>query len=363
MKKLTDEVAFGFVRYANVWEDANILTSALQPKPGSRILSIASAGDNCFALLACDPEIVVAADLNPAQLCLIELKKIAIKHLEYRECLKFLGFEKSNNRAQVYGSLKHNLSNDARTFWDENLKDIESGVIHAGKFERYFRLFAYKILPFIHRKSTVAALLSHKTAQEQQDFYHNHWNTWRWRLLFKIFFGRWVMGRLGRDPAFLNQVKLSVGDYIFQKAETHLCSIEAQNNHILRYNLTGNFGHLLPDYLSSEHRFVEMKKRINRVVLFKGFAQEAGAQYGPFDAMNLSDIFEYMDENTFATVGQQLTNIANPGCRFAYWNLMTPRRLSEVLGQNMHYNADLSQKLTAEDRGFFYNQIIVEQWK
>ncbi len=363
MKKLTDEVEFSFVRYANVWEDADLLMRGLQPKPGSRILSIGSAGDNCFALLESDPEIVVAADLNPAQLCLIELKKVAIAHLNYAECLQFLGFHDHKNRVQIYQQLADHLSNDTKVFWDKNLKDIQTGVIHAGKFERYFRVFAHKVLPFIHSKKTVEALLSTKTTQEQQAFYHQHWNTWRWRLLFKIFFGRWVMGRLGRDPAFLKEVKLSVGDYIFQKAEKHLCSALAQSNHILRYNLTGDFGHLLPDYLSSAARFEQLKTRIDRVVLFKGFAQESGAQYGHFDAMNLSDIFEYMDESTFAAVGQQLMDIANPGCRIAYWNLMAPRRLSQVFGETLRYETELSQQLTAEDRGFFYNQIIIEQWR
>jgi S-adenosylmethionine:diacylglycerol 3-amino-3-carboxypropyl transferase len=51
--------AFDRVRYANCWEDADILCEALQPQPGSRILSIASAGDNVLAVL------YGYSDLNP----------------------------------------------------------------------------------------------------------------------------------------------------------------------------------------------------------------------------------------------------------------------------------------------------------
>ena len=44
--------SFDLIRYANCWEDADVLLDALQPKPGDRILSIASAGDNSLSLLA-----------------------------------------------------------------------------------------------------------------------------------------------------------------------------------------------------------------------------------------------------------------------------------------------------------------------
>ena len=53
------EVSLDFVRYANVWEDAAVLREGLRIRPGERVLSIASAGDNCLAMLADDPALVV----------------------------------------------------------------------------------------------------------------------------------------------------------------------------------------------------------------------------------------------------------------------------------------------------------------
>ena len=38
-------------------------------------------------------------------------------------------------------------------------------------------------------------------AEERRAFYDEQWDTWRWRLLFRVFFSRFVMGRLGRDPS------------------------------------------------------------------------------------------------------------------------------------------------------------------
>ena len=46
---------FSSVRYAQCWEDADILTDALAVEPHHACLAIASAGDNALALLAGSP--------------------------------------------------------------------------------------------------------------------------------------------------------------------------------------------------------------------------------------------------------------------------------------------------------------------
>ena len=81
------------IRYANCWEDADILLKGMDPKAGDRILSIGSGGDNSLALLSRNPECVVAVDISEPQLHLIALKKAAVKHLDYEAFLGFLGFK------------------------------------------------------------------------------------------------------------------------------------------------------------------------------------------------------------------------------------------------------------------------------
>jgi len=73
MSEHLQNVSADYIRYANCWEDADILCPGLSLKQDSKILSIASAGDNTFSLLTADPELVVAADLNSAQLNLMRL--------------------------------------------------------------------------------------------------------------------------------------------------------------------------------------------------------------------------------------------------------------------------------------------------
>ena len=52
MSRIEQRARFDIIRYANSWEDADLLVDALRPAPGKRMLSIASAGDNAFALVA-----------------------------------------------------------------------------------------------------------------------------------------------------------------------------------------------------------------------------------------------------------------------------------------------------------------------
>src|SRR4029434_2763681 len=64
---------FSQIRYAQCWEDADVLLEALAIQPGEVCLSIGSAGDNTLALLAREPARVIAVDLNPSHLARLRL--------------------------------------------------------------------------------------------------------------------------------------------------------------------------------------------------------------------------------------------------------------------------------------------------
>ena len=360
MSKSVEKVDFSKIRYANCWEDADILLEGLKPDSGSRILSIASAGDNSFALLSSNPELVVAVDVSKVQLHLCKLKKVAIKNLEREECMQFLGFRSDNKRIETYKLLKSQLSSETRSYFDQQPHEIQNGIIHQGKFEKYFQLFSQKILPLIHSKKTIKKLFQEKSELSQIAFYNEKWNTWRWRMLFKLFFSKAIMGKIGRDPEFMRQVEIPVAEYIFRKTESHLQSQAAQQNFILHYNLTGDFGVHLPYYLQEQH-YEKVKKNLDALLLFEGYAEDAISQHKLFDLMNLSNIFEYMDLETFQNTGQKLINGLNKYGKMAYWNLMVPRQLSKEFPEQLNFQSSISDELTQKDKGFFYHQILIEE--
>lgn len=360
MSDLRTKVDFNLIRYANCWEDPQILLKGLDIHAGDKILSIGSAGDNSFSLLCANPSLVVAVDVNVVQLYLIELKKVLIQLLDCEEVVQFLGYRESLNRAAIFKSIRPHLSTDARQYWDQHSELLYKGIIHEGKFEKYFKLFSHKILPFIHSTTDIETLLSPKDEIAQRRYYEQEWNTWRWRLFFKVFFSKVVMGKLGRDPEFLKEVNVPVGDYIFKKAARHLKRVQAQQNPFLRYNLTGDFGGLLPHYLQADN-FNKIKTTIEHLQIRQGFAEEVCSEFGSFDGMNLSNIFEYMDKSLFRSTAEKLLANLNDKGRMAYWNLMVPRRISGVFPSEVRYLASLSSQLSQEDNGFFYNHFIVDQ--
>ena len=355
------KVDHGYIRYANCWEDAELLLEALDVREGQRVLSIGSAGDNSFSLLLNAPELVLAVDINPLQLHLIELKKAAITVLDREACLAFLGFRASNERLATFERLRSTMPDASQRFWAVLSRQIEAGVITQGKFERYFSLFRRWVLPLVHGRKRRKALIAPKSGSEQQHFYLHEWDSWRWRALFRLFFSRTVMGRLGRDPAFLEQVKLNVGEFILGRASEHLRSTVCQQNEFLEFIWTGTFERNLPHYVRAGN-YERIRTNIRRLHTFEGLAEAAFREHGHFDRFNLSNIFEYMPANVFASVASDLVDHANAGARLAYWNLMVPRQLSSVDGRLVHDEA-MSAQLTKRDKGFFYRAFFVDRLK
>jgi S-adenosylmethionine-diacylglycerol 3-amino-3-carboxypropyl transferase len=356
---IEDRAAFDRMRYASVWEDADILCEALAPvASGGRLLSIASAGDNALALLTLDPREVVAVDLSQPQLAALALRVAAFRAMEPASLLEFLGVTPTSGRLGTYAAIRTSLPAFAREFWDAHPDVVAGGVIHAGRFERYLRLFRRRVLPLIHSRRRIERLLDQDTLEEQERFYREEWDTRRWRLVFRFFFGRFVMGRLGRDPAFFDHVEGSVGERILARTRHALTAIPVRTNPYLTYIMTGNYGpDALPRYLRAEHVAV-IRERLDRVTLVRGPAE---AVDGPFHGFNLSDIFEYMSPAVHEHVYTALVARASPGARLAYWNMLAPRGAAAGVADQVHPLNVLAGDLHARDKAWFYQAFHVDE--
>lgn len=354
------KVSLDFIRYANCWEDAELLLECLAPQPGQRLLSIGSGGDNSLALLSHSPEWVVAVDVNPVQIYLLELKKAAMQSFSREDYLQFIGFRAGGERKKQFQGIRQDLPSATRAYWDENLDLIERGLVHQGKFERYLRFFAKRVLPLIHSKGKIHQLLAPKTAAAQAAFYEKKWNNLRWRLLFKVFFSKWLLGLFGRDIRFMKEVEVPVGTFLLNKTARHLRSIYAQDNFILHYAATGNFGQHLPYYVQPGI-YENIQAHLPRLLTVEGLAETAIERYGPFDGFNLSNIFEYMNPQQFQQTVRQLLAGSKPGAVYTYWNLMVPRRMSEVHSSIQAASATWQAEASERDRGFFYGAIHKDQ--
>src|SRR3989344_6468630 len=106
------------LRYAQCWEDADVLLDGLDVQAGDVCLSIASGGDNTLALLTASPRKIIAIDMNPAQLACLELRAAAYRDLGYAEMLELLGSRPSRQRLALYQVCRSSLSPPARSYWD-----------------------------------------------------------------------------------------------------------------------------------------------------------------------------------------------------------------------------------------------------
>lgn len=353
---------FSGIRYAQCWEDADILLEALDIQPGDVCLSIASAGDNALAMLTRKPERVFALDLSSAQLACVELRVAAYRELSHPELLELIGSTPSSRREQLYRRCRPCLSAAVQAFWDAHAGEIAQGIGSAGKFERYFATFRQRILPLVHSRKRVERLLVGGSPAERAEFFDRHWNTWRWRLLFRIFFSRFVMGRMGRDPSFFNYVEGSVSGRILSHAQHALRELDPAQNPYLQWILTGRHTTALPFSLRPEN-FETIRGNLDRLEWRQQPVEEFASAQGrnAIDRFNLSDIFEYMSPENYHCLLEKLAKCGRRGGRLAYWNMLVPRSRPESMAGQLRPLPEVGRRLLEQDKAFFYYAFIVEE--
>jgi S-adenosylmethionine-diacylglycerol 3-amino-3-carboxypropyl transferase len=353
---------FSAIRYGQCWEDADVLLEALEVQPGDTCLSIASAGDNTLALLTRAPERVIALDLSAAQLACLELRVAAYRALTHAELLELIGSTPSARRHDLYRRCRGQLSPDVCRFWDTRADAIQAGIGGAGKFERYLALFSERVLPLVHSRARVERLLQGGTHEEREAFYNREWDTWRWRAMFRAFFSRPVMGRVGRDPSFFRYVHGNVADRILARTRHALTVLDPAANPYVQWILTGRHTVALPYALRPEH-FQTIRDRLDHLEWHRQSLEDYLGTAGrhTIDCFNLSDIFEYMAPESCHRVLEQLADAGGSGARLAYWNMLVPRRMPERLAGRLRSLPELAARLHRSDKAFFYSAFVVEE--
>ncbi|HEY5792123.1 MAG TPA: DUF3419 family protein [Chthoniobacterales bacterium] len=353
---------FTILRYAQVWEDADILIQGLAIQPDDVCLSIASAGDNALSLIGAGARRVVALDLNPAQLAALELRVAAFRTLEHGEILELAGSSPSERRLELYFKCRDCLSPPARIFWEARHSDIQAGIGQAGKFERYFKLFRTRIIPWIHNARIVDELLKAKPRSAREAFYEKTWNNWRWQLLFRFFFSRTIMGRMGRDPSFFRYVEGSVAEKILSRTRHALTELDPSANPYLQWILKGRHLTALPHYLRPEN-FEKIRAGLPRLEWRQASVEAflSKTAKGTFSKFNLSDIFEYMSADQSTALLEGLITAARSRSRIAYWNMLAPRNASEALRGRIQPLTESARTLHLQDKAFFYSAFVLEE--
>jgi S-adenosylmethionine-diacylglycerol 3-amino-3-carboxypropyl transferase len=367
---LESEVAkradFERIRYAQSWEDPSCLEGALAPNADSRIVSIAAAGDNSFALLVQGAGRVVSLDMSPAQCALVELKRAAILTLEYEELLRFLGVTVGADRTALYMRVRRELPDDARAYWDSQTDVIARGVIHAGKLENMFRVFRTRVHPALHTPRTTRAVFEPRSRMQREAFWHERWNNRRWQAALRLFFSERVIAHLGRDKSFFDHVQIRVSEHYSRRAFHAFVELDPSTNPFLQYILLGRYldldsGH---PYLAPKN-FELLRERLDRLevrcVEMEGFL--SACEPGEFTGFNLSDIFEWMSDELHERVYRAIVRASAPDATLAYWNNLVPRSAPQSLLEAGAVTTDreLARRLHDADRAFLYRDFHVDR--
>ena len=360
--EISKRARFSYIRYSQCWEDTEVVLDALNIQEGETCVSIASAGDNSLALLTKNPAKVIALDINPAQLALVDLKKQAIKHLERDEVMDLFGYTDcdSEEKTLLYKVLIPFLSESTIEYFDHNIDLIEGRLCDAGKFEGYFRCFRNVILPLIHRKSTVEELVRKKSLSARKRFYNNKWNTLAWHTMVKVFFSNTIIGLFGRDPEFFKYVNRSLPEFLQSSIYNALVNQDPSENPYLHWILFGEFK-TLPFWLQKDN-YALIKQNIEKLELRQKSVEEFVDEENQesIDCWNLSDIFEYMSQTNYLNLLAKISRVSRDGARLAYWNMLVPRQALNSFGNDNQPKQTDSDKLYRRNKTFFYTRFILE---
>lgn len=336
-----------YIHYSNCHEDAGmILKIANNPKT---ILSIASAGDNSFTCLLLNPEKVVSIDTNITQVYLVELKKTAIKYLSYEEFLIFLGIKEGNSVDQ-YNKLTIYLTKEVKEYFDLHMYLIEEiKLVNCGRFEYYFNLFSKKVLPLIHNEKTINSFMEQENLEKQKDFYNRKFNNFRFKLMFKLFFSKVVMKKLGRDKDYFKYNKGSLSKELKERFELGIYHNLNKDNPYLQYVIYNKFN-TLPLYLRKEN-FEIIKENIDKLEIKNISLIDELNKENKYDLMNLSDVFEYLSNDLMKMYEELINNCLNDKGRIIFWNMQNKREFKEKFKR---LNVSLK-----DDLAFYYKDLLV----
>ena len=105
-----------------------------------------------------------------------------------------------------------------------------------------------------------------------------------------------------------------------------------------------------------------LKDRIHRIeIVQSSIGDYLSASPLKFSGFNLSDIFEYMNQQEYRDALLMLHKSSDPNARLIYWNMLAPREAPKDLHSKIKPLTSLSKELFEKDNAFFYSRFVIEE--
>ena len=359
--------------YAQIWEDPEVDMAALDLGPDRRLVTIASGGCNVMSYLLADPMHVLAVDLNPAHLALLELKLTAARHLPDADAFQRLfvtGFDRGN--LELYHRwLAPRLSAASRAWWEGRDR---IGRRRLGMLTR--NLYAHGLLGrTIQAGHFVCWLQGHDprrltgagSLEEQRRLFEE--------VLAPVFASRIVraMARmpaayfgLGIPPAQFAAMQADAGGDILALVKARIerlaCAFPIHDNWFAWQAFARRYpdaGGTLPPYLRCESLPV-LRERASRVDLHNATVTDllSGLDAETVDGYVLLDAQDWMTREQIAALWAQIGRTSRPGAKVVFRTAAEASPLPDLLPPGLltpwRYAAARSAELHARDRSAIY---------
>jgi len=338
-------------------EDWRTEQKALKIRPNNRVLCITASGDRPLNLLSTELGEIISIDSNPMQNALFDLKRAAIKRLEYPQYLSFLGVDPHPNRLKTYSLLEKDLSPESIALWLRHRKKISHGVIYEGAVEKWLTRTSKLLRPFRGKK--IDKLFSFNDLEAQRAFLKTSWHTYFWKKTFQLSLHPWITRFFIKDPGLYAYVEddIHIGLHLYDKLHEAFDRFLAKDSVLLSLIFKGRVDKKhLPPYLN-EKGFEEIKKRIDQVkfetIDIASYLEKAPDE--SFDCFSCSDIASYISKSNFDRVMRGILRTAKPGARFCIRQFLSNQQIPQSLAPNFERDRALEKELEKEDRCFVYH--------
>jgi S-adenosylmethionine-diacylglycerol 3-amino-3-carboxypropyl transferase len=365
--------AFRDLVYAQIWEDPAIDMEAMDLRPDSRIVAIASGGCNILSYLTANPARIHGVDLNAAHVALNRLKLTALSHLpDYETFYRFVGRADDRGNISVFDTaLSPRLDANSRVYWNKRdalgrrrVTAFGRNIYRAGLLGRFIGL-----AHFVARRYGLdpKSLASVTTRQEMCA---------RFEREIAPIFDKTLVRRLLDNPMSLYGLGIPPAQYaelvgdaprmaivVRERLRKLLCDFDLSANYFAWQALTRGYkpegDGPLPPYLQRQH-FETLRERSSRVevqqISMTTFL--AGQPNQSLDRYVLLDAQDWMTPAQVAALWHEITRTARPGARVIFRTAgapsILPTKLDGALLLQWDYQEQQSSELFKRDRSAIY---------
>lgn len=339
-------------------EDWRTEQKALQITPQDTVICVTASGDRPLNLLSTECQQIVTIDANPYQNALLDLKKAALKALNYQDYLAFLGITATTDRLSLFKSVQNHLSKDSLTFWTKYKSKIKKGIIYEGATDKWMQRIAF-FIRFFRGNKKVDQLFSFDQLEKQKEFIKNQWQGKRWKKAFHFCLHPYLTRFFIKDPGLYAYPdhSIHVGDHLYQVVNDALMRFSPKESIVLSLMLQGKiYEEAFPPYLTQEGT-TKIKERLDRVTskTMNVIDHLESVPEGTYDCFSFSDIASYMSREDFTRLTKAMYKAARPGARFCIRQFMSRHEFPEEIAEHCVIDESLGKNLANEDRCVIYH--------